>query len=276
MSAAGRNPLESFTRPFPQNLWLTALVFIFSFTAANLEIGDLWSKWKQLFLAVDGVWLQPYAVSLRPGVSQLCNKYWCSPPNSFGSSLEPPAGSQAQSDGDTAMATEPSCRAQGTTATGRIQRCPQPAWGYGHLCPRASVAFPSWDTAWQQLAAAGQDRRWMLWMDDSELPLGQPRLGADPLGCGCFLPSGTYRHVPMAVCFCTHGCACTYTIKHGLCTGQPCFQPPCTNHQKKLGLGEPRNHGNTQGLVEVFLKGWRFSYFTYEFWEQNKIFYYIF
>lgn len=30
--------------PSLSNLWLTALVFIFSFTAANLEIGNLWPK----------------------------------------------------------------------------------------------------------------------------------------------------------------------------------------------------------------------------------------
>lgn len=32
------------TVPSLSNLWLTALVFIFSFTAANLEIGNLWPK----------------------------------------------------------------------------------------------------------------------------------------------------------------------------------------------------------------------------------------
>lgn len=162
---------------------------------------------------------------------------------------------------------QPACRAQGRAAAGTIHRHPQRLLLDTSL-PMQVLASPSWDQpgtraghSWQQLARTGCAVA--HWSRVRSSPAG--------MGRGSFPSPRTHRHVPVCVLMCTELCTqpCVHTFRNGAWTGQHCLQPPPTNHQK-CRLGELRNHNNTQGLVEVFFKGWRFRISLRNFWSEIK------
>lgn len=109
----------------------------------------------------------------------------------------------------------------------------------GHLSPRAGLPFPILGHS----LAPGLGTAGSIWLGQEVLWItvscrwNSPGLGADLLGWGC-LSSHTYRQVPKAVCFCAHGCVCTYM--HMIKTGfvqESSVCNLCSQITKKSGLG---------------------------------------
>lgn len=96
-----------------------------------------------------------------------------------------------RADGDTAAATEPSCRAQGRAAAGRIQRHLQPAWGccwtppsQGKCCLPHPETHPGTKAghSWQQLARTGDAVDGWQWVTP-----GAAQVRSRPAGLWVFL-----------------------------------------------------------------------------------------